>query len=386
MSKTPETGRFIPTLTEVIDSPEQMDLGLKSDIPNVQARPTPNRTTEPKPVPSQSTGASTSSAGKVSRFGSFMDLEESPKRTSTFSSSVPTELFPALDPEPPLTHMTNSPSERVEPNLNEEKAANFLMNTQIQDSKSPTTKAQAVQSPPSLPSTSNVRMTVHIPNQPLVRPMIRPAVPPELPPTFKPVVKPSVQSVEPPTFRPVVKPTKTVAQTPQIEPIFQMPQQVDSTLPPVQAPVQSAPAQVSAEPHTQTKLSAGPMRFQSSAQRASQSADVEKVQDKSLEDRIDASNEPDVFASFAHNPAASPESLRPSDLMLIALSERIAAKARIRIEHSIEEHIHAQIFPMLDAFAEELVSHIQGDLLKIMREGIAQATREELDRLRPRKK
>lgn len=92
----------------------------------------------------------------------------------------------------------------------------------------------------------------------------------------------------------------------------------------------------------------------------------------------------EVFSPLARNPAASPDSLRPSDLMLVALSERIAAKARARIEENVEQHIHEHIFPLLDSFAEQLVLHIQDDLIKIMREGIAEATREELDQLRQR--
>ena len=96
--------------------------------------------------------------------------------------------------------------------------------------------------------------------------------------------------------------------------------------------------------------------------------------------------EPDIFSPLARNPGATPDALRPSDLMLVALSERIAAKARIRIEQNLEQHIQNQIFPLLDHFADQLVTHIQGDLLKIMREGIAEATREELERLSQRGK
>lgn len=89
-----------------------------------------------------------------------------------------------------------------------------------------------------------------------------------------------------------------------------------------------------------------------------------------------------MFSSLSRSPAAAPDSLRPSDLMLVALSERIAGKARLRMEKNIETHIQEQIFPLLDQFSAQLVAHIQDDLVKIMRESIAEATREELDWLR----
>lgn len=91
-----------------------------------------------------------------------------------------------------------------------------------------------------------------------------------------------------------------------------------------------------------------------------------------------------IFSTLSRNPGATPGSLRPSDLMLVALTERIAAKARLRIEKEIEQHIQETIFPLLDNFALQLVSHIQEDLVKVMRESIAQVTREELEWLQKR--
>lgn len=93
-------------------------------------------------------------------------------------------------------------------------------------------------------------------------------------------------------------------------------------------------------------------------------------------------SEKDIFSPLSRNPVATQDSLRPSDLMLVALTDRIAAKARSRVGEKLEQHIQDKIFPLLDDFAEQLVKHIEGDLLKIMREGLAEATREELDRLR----
>lgn len=96
----------------------------------------------------------------------------------------------------------------------------------------------------------------------------------------------------------------------------------------------------------------------------------------------DIESEKNIFSPLSRNPAATQDSLRPSDLMLVALTDRIAAKARSRVGEKLEQHIQDKIFPLLDEFAEQLVKHIEGDLLKIMREGLAEATREELDRLR----
>lgn len=111
------------------------------------------------------------------------------------------------------------------------------------------------------------------------------------------------------------------------------------------------------------------------------SADFEPVLAKD-EELLNASS--NVFSALSRNPVATSGSPRPSDLMLVALTERIAAKVRIRIEKEVEQHIQNTIFPLLDNFAVQLVEHIQEDLVKVMRESIAQVTREELEWLRQR--
>lgn len=94
----------------------------------------------------------------------------------------------------------------------------------------------------------------------------------------------------------------------------------------------------------------------------------------------------EIFSSLAHNPVANKDNLRPSDLMLLALTERIASKVRLRVSKDLDTHIQRKIFPLLDGFADQLVKHLEVDLLKIIREGIAEATREELERLSQRGK
>lgn len=113
--------------------------------------------------------------------------------------------------------------------------------------------------------------------------------------------------------------------------------------------------------------------------------EVQKAKSEPLESELlfgEIEGEKDIFSPLSRNPAATQDSLRPSDLMLVALTDRIAAKARAKIGEKLEQQIQDKIFPLLDGFAEQLVKHIEGDLLKIMREGLAEATREELDRLR----
>ena len=92
------------------------------------------------------------------------------------------------------------------------------------------------------------------------------------------------------------------------------------------------------------------------------------------------------FSPISHNPLAKEDQLRPSDLMLVALTERIASKVRMRVSKDLDLHIQDKIFPLLDSFADQLVKHLEIDLLKIIREGIAEATREELERLSQRGK
>ncbi|MGL4668650.1 MAG: hypothetical protein ACRCWR_12080, partial [Saezia sp.] len=94
----------------------------------------------------------------------------------------------------------------------------------------------------------------------------------------------------------------------------------------------------------------------------------------------------EVFSPLSHNPIAKEDQLRPSDLMLVALTERIASKVRMRVSKDLDTHIQNKIFPLLDSFADQLVKHLEIDLLKLMREGIAEATREELERLSQRSK
>jgi hypothetical protein len=94
----------------------------------------------------------------------------------------------------------------------------------------------------------------------------------------------------------------------------------------------------------------------------------------------------EVFSPISHNPLAKEDQLRPSDLMLVALTERISSKVRMRVSKDLDAHIQNKIFPLLDSFADQLVKHLEIDLLKLIREGIAEATREELERLSQRGK
>lgn len=195
------------------------------------------------------------------------------------------------------------------------------------------------------------------------------------------------QQVHEPAHKAVAEPRVEPRTEPRAEPRLEPMSKPEGAVP---VPVEEEPAATSSEPITTGKVFVGnpfpttrpgPKVEKEAYSQSDTGFEPEPVLAKD-EDLLKSSQ--DIFSSLSRNPVSAPGSVRPSDLMLVALTERIAAKTRIRIEKEVEQHIQDTIFPLLDNFALQLVSHIQEDIVKIMRESIAQVTREELEWLRKR--
>lgn len=65
-----------------------------------------------------------------------------------------------------------------------------------------------------------------------------------------------------------------------------------------------------------------------------------------------------------------------------ALTDRIVANARARLERELERSIQDDIIPLVDQFTEQLITRLHDNLAHSLREALTSATSEELERLR----
>lgn len=179
-----------------------------------------------------------------------------------------------------------------------------------------------------------------------------------------------------------------------VEPLFFAQSKEVEKIEPALEPTSSPNVHTYTQQRTEAQMGQEPVKLNTDWQDRPSMAKVDSLRSREEGDleggnasfHYDELEQEETFSPLSRNPMAQDDQLRPSDLMLVALTERIASKVRMRVGKDLDAHIQSKIFPLLDGFADQLVKHLEIDLLKLIREGIAEATREELERLSQRNK